>query len=73
MPTRVKRSASIADLIFRSKGWSMLRDGDKFTSRTQGFKWLSIKMSNPYNSEMKKNTYKNDKNVMKTAETLFCC
>lgn len=51
-PARVRRSASIADFIRMSKGVSTPKDGDRFTSRSQGFRDESIKISNPYNSEI---------------------
>ena len=46
-PTRVSRSANIADFNRTSKGLSQPKDGDRLTSKSQGFRFESIKMSNP--------------------------
>jgi hypothetical protein len=47
IPTRVRRSASMADFNRTSRGLSQPRDGDRFTSNSHGFKLESIKISNP--------------------------
>eukprot|EP00967_Tisochrysis_lutea_P058995 scaffold75202_cov27-Tisochrysis_lutea.AAC.1 len=47
MPTSVKRSASMHDLIFRSRGASALSDGDKLTSSSHGLSASSISTSKP--------------------------
>jgi hypothetical protein len=38
-------------LIVLSKGLELLKDGHTLTSKSQGFNFSSINMSNPYNSK----------------------
>ena len=45
--TRENRSAINDPLIFASSGESVLREGDKLTSSTQGLRFESISTSNP--------------------------
>lgn len=51
IPIRVNRSANISPFILRSKGASILSDGEKLTSKSQGFKNESTKTSNPNNEK----------------------
>lgn len=52
MPTKLKVSATRFDLIQWSKGESSgFKLGERLISRSQGFKSLSIKMSNPKSSK----------------------
>ena len=53
-PASVKRSTSIADLTLTSRGESQPRDGERFTSSSQGFRDESIKMSKPYSSALQR-------------------
>lgn len=50
IPTKVSKSANIADFKRTSSGLSQPKDGDKLTSNSQGFKVSSINISKPYNS-----------------------
>lgn len=50
-PTNVNRSANMADFNRTSNGVSQPNDGDKFTSNSHGFKFESIRISNPYSSK----------------------
>lgn len=53
-PTRVSKSDNIADLSRTSKGLSQPNEGERFTSKSQGFKLASIKISNPNSSRKQK-------------------
>lgn len=46
-PINVNRSANISPFILRSRGASMLREGEKLTSNSQGLKEESMRMSQP--------------------------
>lgn len=50
-PDRVRRSAMRLPLILWSRGLSQFREGDRLTSRSQGFSKLSIRMSKPSSSK----------------------
>ena len=52
-PMSVKRSVSMFPLILRSTGLSQASDGERLTSNTQGRKFSSTRISNPYNSTEK--------------------
>ena len=50
LPARLNRSATMWDFIFKSIGESQASDGDRLTSRTQGRRLESNRMSKPYTS-----------------------
>lgn len=53
MPTRDSKSDNIADFNLTSKGLSQFNDGERFTSNSHGFRFLSISISKPNSSETK--------------------
>lgn len=50
IPTRVNRSANIADFNRTSNGLSHPSEGERFISNSHGFKVSSTNISKPYNS-----------------------
>lgn len=50
IPTSVNKSANMADFNLTSSGLSQFKEGDRFTSSNHGFRFESIRISNPYNS-----------------------
>lgn len=53
MPTRDNKSDNIADFNLTSNGLSQFNEGERFTSNSHGFKFLSISISKPNSSETK--------------------
>lgn len=51
IPTKVNKSANIADFNRTSNGLSHPNEGDKFISSNHGFKVSSTNISKPYNSK----------------------
>lgn len=50
--------------IFKKKYTYQVREGEKFTSKTHGFKFSSISMSKPYSSKTNKKSGKVHVNVL---------
>ena len=51
LPIKFNKSQSMADLIFISIGVSQFKDGLKLTSRSQGLRSESMRISKPYSSK----------------------